>query len=234
MTKSAVKCYDNFIQRKVTIMKKISVLMVITMMAISLSACLQNQNNEEVKYNFMSASWPWYETAEELMDVSTYVFVARITDISFVVWDVMTLLPPDEDTEERHRQLHTLYEVEILQTLKGDTSNIVYFWMDGGLQGGRADEQLQIMKEYEVQHHEWRIPVWEDPLGIEVGDVLLIALNEYLYPINMKQAVLSLDEPTSYQGANVAFTVRDIISEFGRSAWETFETQWQEGEFESR
>jgi len=213
-------------------MKKASIMVVI--MAIIFSACSNNQNNEEGRYNFLNALWPFYESAEELMNASSYVFVARITGISFVVLDVTTALPPTENTEDRHRGLNTFYELEIYMTFKGCTLNVTHFWVDGGLRGYRTDEQIRLMEEYQVYNRDWGIPVWESPIYVNVGDVFLLALNEYFYPLNLSQGILSLDEPIRYQIGNTAFTAKDVISEFGRSAWDSFESQWQRGDFESR
>ncbi|MCL2816891.1 MAG: hypothetical protein FWD39_00700 [Clostridiales bacterium] len=196
-----------------------------------------NGNNEEIKYAEMSADWPIYSDARELLkEWGNLVFIGKVTGISFAVLDITTGLAPTEATEDRNRRLYTLYEVEIIVSYKGDASDVTYFKVIGGLRDYRADEQLRIMKEGNARWWEYGIPIFgcDQELKCEIGKTYLFVMlksetGNTPKILNPWQSLYDLNDPLTGQGfPNREISIKEILSEIGQEDWDSFWKQWLE------
>ena len=238
-------------------MKKTSIALMMVII-IALSSCAGNSNYttgeplmDTWKNGNMGGDWPVYSNATELTNKAELVFIGKITGVSFTVFDITTGHPPTEKTEDRHRELITLYEFEVIEIYKGNVSGVSRFWMSGGIVGYREDEQIKLMEEENVWEREYGIFMWEGLRKYEIGEPYLFALrhrdNILPYLLNLEQSVYSLKDPTRnhtygisdgqiyYSGNRCQYgypliSPRDIISTFGEQAWEAFYTEWQKSD----
>ena len=208
-------------------MKKILLIIsVIMILALSVSCT-------EVAFIDMDGDWPSYRSTEELLEKADYVFVAEIADIAFSVLDVGTGTSPTEETE--WKQLYTLYKVDIKTTYKGDTSNIEYFKVMGGLKGYKAEEQLRIAKEGESNWWQEGIFVWAGYNGFAVGEEYLLVLckgtsgrSPYPVIINPWETGYCLSNKTlqvSTTPNNI--TAEDIVKTFGEDKLAEFTAKYR-------
>ena len=212
----------------------LTILMAVIMMGVLCSCNNGNGGNGKIKYGKMSGDWPYYSEARELLEDGNLVFTGKITGISFAVLDKKTALIPNGETEDYNRALCTLYEVEIITSYKGDASDVTYFRVLGGLRDYRTDEQLQIMKENNAYNWEFGIPVFsgDEEQKYDIGETYLFVMHKYeggSAPtiLNPWQSVYGLSEPSKSQDfPNVEnISIKDIISEFGQEAWDSFCSQ---------
>lgn len=250
-------------------MKKTLSLLLCVVLLCSMAACAtkdhdhnnMNENNNQIElpegpYVINSADWPIYDSAESLTDVADLVFIGRITEIEFQVLDSATALPISESTSEYARALYTIYNVEVLTTYKGDTTNISKVRVMGGLVGYEVEKQLQVMEEGKTFARENGIPIWDSYQKVqgEVGESYLFVLKQFDtgYPtiINLEQAIYNLDDPTQkrtigdnktlyYSGEkdeynNPLISVNDIISVFGKDALSSFTEKWTTGAYAAK
>ena len=224
-------------------MKKLStILLVILSITLILSSCSSKKN---VTYAKMDALWTIYSDANQLVDAADLVFIGKLTDISFTALDINTGLEITEKTEDSNRSLYTLYHFDVIETYKGDTSQVTYFMRSGGLENYKTDEQLKVVKENNVYGWEEGIRVWEDAIEYEIGETYLFTLckREGVPPLwmNLYQSLYSIDDPLrklSHKSDKIYYTedkdeygeplisVKDIILEFGEEKWNEFATKY--------
>lgn len=251
-------------------MKRIICTLVICILAISFTGCQQTNTNKfpetgvplevisvpEGPYTRITADWSIYNDADNLIAASDMVFIGEITDIEFEVLDASNALPASEATPDYARTLYTLFNVNILETYKGDTTNVKQVRMMGGMVNYRVDEQLNIMDEGRAFKRELGIPVWEAfyKTQYQTNKCYLFVVRQYETGcptiINLEQAIYGLDEPTRkntlgndnkvyYTGDtdeynNPLISAYDIISEFGSTKANAFYEDWCAGKYSSQ
>ena len=222
-------------------MKKISILLlVILSITLVLSSC-----SPDVTYIRSEILWTFYSDANKLVNAADLIFIGKLTDISFSALDANTGLEVNEETEDTNRWLFTLYHFDVIETYKGDTSQVTYFMRDGGLEDYKTDEQLKVMEENNVYKWEEGIHVLDYAIEYKVGETYLFTLckREGIPPtwMNLYQSVYNIEDPLrklSHKSDNVYYTgdmdeygepmisVKDIILEFGEEKWNEFETKY--------
>ena len=210
----------------------------------------------EGAYHFQSADWQTYKNAEELIDASDMVFLGKIVGIDFQALDTSTALPVSESTPDHARSLYTVYSVEVISVYKGTPETVQKVRVMGGMVGYEIDRQMAVMEEGKVFAREYGIPIQDryQKIQCNIGESFLFSLKQFAsgYPtiINLEQAIFDLEDPTQkksignsskvyYSGkkdedGNPLISVKDIISEFGRSEWKAFDEKWKNGEFANK
>ncbi|MCL2817767.1 MAG: hypothetical protein FWD39_05215 [Clostridiales bacterium] len=211
--------------------KSFLIILMAVIMAVALCSC----DNKRIE---MQISWNYYSDAQELLEekAGNLVFTGKITGISFAVLDRKTGLAPTKETEDRDRELCTLYEVEIITIYKGDASDVTCFRVMGGLRDYRTDEQRKIMKKNKAYGWKDAIPLLpvEDELKCEIGETYLFVLHKFeggsapTY-LNPQQSLYALNDPLTGQGyLDYKISIKDILSELGQETWDSFWSQWLE------
>ena len=187
--------------------------------------------------------WHVYNKASDLIESADLVFVGKITGIDFQVLDNRTALPPSVDTPDIARQLYTVYNVEVITSYKGDTSNITNIRVSGGMVDYRVEEQLEIMERDKALGWEIGIPIWQSYKKTQcaIGEYCLFALCRFETGaptiLNPWQSIYKLDDPSKKQGIgskdnySSMLSAKDIIKEFGFGKWIAFYTQWKNGAY---
>ena len=222
-------------------MKKLStILLVILAMTIILSSC-----SPDVNYIKSEILWTFYSDANKLVNAADLVFIGKLTDISFSALDANTGLEVTEETEDTNRWLFTLYHFDVIETYKGDTSQVTYFMRDGGLEDYKTNEQLKVMKENNVYRWEEGIHVLDYDNEYKIGETYLFALckREGIQPIwlNLYQSLYNINDPLkklSHKSDKVYYTedkdeygepiisLKEIVLEFGEEKWNEFEAKY--------
>ena len=206
-------------------------------------------------YVFASADWQIYDSAEALVENADLVFIGKITDIDFQVLDLSNALPVSEKTPDYNRQLYTIYTVEISDTYKGDTTDVTKVRVSGGLVDYKVDEQLSVMEREKAFLREKGIPILKNyhKVKCSIGNSYLFVLKQFEtgHPtiMNVDQSIFDLSEPTRKQTVGDNYNVyyvgskdeddrplisaKDVIYEYGRKEWKSFNDKWKKGEYSS-
>lgn len=250
-------------------MRKLWIILTSILLLCSITSCATkdqdydalNDTNTQIRlpdgpYVITSADWPIYSNAEILTDVADLVFIGRITGIEFQALDSTNALPITESTSDYARTLYTIYNVEILTTYKGVTTNDIKIRVMGGMVEYEIDYQLQVMEDGKTYARDNGIPIWDgyQKVQCEIGQSYLFILKQFDtgYPtiINLEQAVYNLDNPSQkraignndteyYSGEkdeynNPLISVNDIISVFGKDALNSFNEKWASGAYAAK
>ena len=237
--------------RGVMVMTKMMYRFISLIMAIVfgslLSACSED---DQIKYHSLSGDWAIYDNAAELVEYANVVYIGEVSDISFEILDERDATPVNDSTPTEYREIYTVYEVNVIESYKGNKSGITKIRLMGGMENYHTETQMELMKQYHVHDENLGIPIWADTnkTKCEIGGKYLFILYEFEtgYPtfVNLEQSVFALTDPTRKQtigeNATVYYTgerderglplisPKDIISEFGAEAWESFSLLYEE------
>ncbi|MCL2508204.1 MAG: hypothetical protein FWF05_03405 [Oscillospiraceae bacterium] len=193
----------------------------------------------EVLYGNISSMWYPHKNAEELVESADAVIIGKVSGISFQILDATTGMPPDEKTEERHRRLWTIYDINILTAYKGSESSSLKIKTDGGLKDYRVEEQLELIKDLTPPNN--IIAVSGETSMIKMGETYLFTLSqsrnwEFFNVMTPSQSIHNLKNPfgkgeavasQENQRGSSTITAKDVISVFGQDKWDAFWAQWQ-------
>lgn len=169
---------------------------------------------DKVVYKSMSVDWPVYEDVEELVEAGNIILLGRVTDISFQVLDDRTGQPPSEETKETDRSLYTIYDLDVITSYKGDSSETTKIRVLGGLERMYLEEQLKVLEEEEQKD----IPIIKGRPNILIDETYLFVLYQYedTMPtlVNMEQGVYQIEDPLKKDWYSFV-SAKEIISYFG-------------------
>ena len=178
-----------------------------------------------IVYETISPDWPLYGSADELIDASDKVLLGTVTDVSFQMIDIRTGKAPEGEPEELYCYLYTIYDIDTLETYKGEPSQKVQVRVIGGIEGAYETEQVAALGEQEQP----TIFVLGDSAKLNEGETYLFMLAQYddAIPtiVNVEQGIYDIADAQSNgpeQGGEI--TVQDIISSFGQNEWIEFES----------
>lgn len=178
----------------------------------------------DIHYNIMSADWPIYKNAEELTEAGNIVVLGKVTGISFQMLDRMTAEPPAEDSDEENCYLNTIYDIEVLTSYKGFSSETIKVRVLGGMEGVYLKEQLAVLGNRASEG----ISLLEGMPEMEIGQTYLFVLYQYedTMPtlINVEQGIYEIDAPLEKDEYSYV-SPKEIISSFGEDKWTAFEAE---------
>ncbi len=172
-----------------------------------------------VEYETMSFDWPVYESADELIEACDMVVVGTVTNISFQVLDTRTGKMPESETEDMYCSLYTIYDIDIIETYKGNSKDKEQVRVIGGLEGAYVTEQLVALGQEQAT-----IFVLEGLIEISEGETYLFMLHQYedTLPtiVNVEQGIYNISDALSNGSKQDSeITVQEIISSFGADEW---------------
>ena len=140
-------------------MKKYTLIAIIIAAMLVITACagstllddafpqdLKTENGGN-KTSFIHADWPYYHTAKEIIDASSYIFAGTVTDIYFEIVDLKTgKADRDADSQSTSRAIQTVYTIEISKTYKGNERSAVKLCAEGGVKGYKEAEQNELLR----------------------------------------------------------------------------------------
>lgn len=175
-------------------------------------------SNNDLNYRILSADWQIYGSIEDLVNAGDVVVLGEVTELSFEILDITTAEPPTEDSNADNCYLYTIYELDVLASYKGCSTDKIKMRVIGGQEGIKLDEQISILGE----GVKYGIPLLENAPSINIGETYLFVLYQYgdTIPtiINVDQSVYETKRPlTKERYSNASF--KDIISFFGEEKW---------------
>lgn len=178
-----------------------------------------------VVYQTISPDWPLYGSADELIDACDKIVLGTVTDISFQMIDIRTGKEPEGEVEESYCYLYTIYDIDTIETYKGQSSQKEQVRVIGGIEGAYETEQAAALREQEQP----TIFVLEDSARLNEGETYLFMLAEYddAIPtiVNVVQGIYDIaDVQSNGPEQDGEITVQDIISSFGQDEWDVFES----------
>lgn len=178
-----------------------------------------------IVYETISPEWPLYGAADELIDASDKIILGTVTDVSFQMIDIRTGKSPEGEADELYCYLYTIYDIDTLETYKGEPSQKEQVRVIGGIEGAYETEQVAALGGQEQP----TIFILGDSARLNEGETYLFMLAQYddAIPtiVNVEQGIYDIagiqsNEPE--QGGDI--TVQDIISSFGQNKWIEFES----------
>lgn len=181
-------------------------------------------NSVNVVYEKISPDWPMYKSVDELIEVCDEVVLGRVTNISFQVLDIRTGKTPEAGAEEFYCYLYTIYDIDTIETYKGEPGDQKQVRVVGGVEGAYLTEQLAALEQEQAT-----IYVLEDSVEISEGGTYLFMLDKYddAIPtiVNVEQGIYDISNAqSSVPEQEDGITVRDIISSFGINELREFES----------
>ena len=159
--------------------------------------------------NSMSVSpdWPSYNSAEEIINASKYVYSGTVTDISFEIIDYVTgKVDNSPDSDSTSRALYTVYTVSVAENYKGESPAETKVKVMGGLSGYREEEQKELMVSSKL------LPDGSVGFAVEGVDVRLQVGCEYLFCTNRSESGFDrIINPQQFSHAPDSETAKNII-----------------------
>ncbi len=199
----------------------------------------ESSETKGIYFYGIEASWPYYGTVKELVDRADLIFIGRITDITFEVLDFTKGIAADDSTPKDRRYLHSFYQLEILETYKGNTENVSCFRLLGGVEGYNEEAQYNEMQRGKAKHRGTGIPTYFDrSYGYAIGETYLIALVSFedSHPgaqpsvLNLDQSLYCLSNPdvkTRTYDRPLPFGAEDIVKAFGEDKLAEFMAKYR-------
>ena len=210
--------------------KKI-VIIIMALLLLWMAGCSTGENEAvenggdtplNVVYKTISPDWPLYSSTSELIDASDKVILGTVTDVSFQMIDIRTGKVPEGAVEELYCYLYTIYDIDTLETYKGEPSQKEQVRVIGGIEGDYEAEQVSTLGDQEQP----TIFVLGNSAKLNVGDTYLFVLAQYndSLPtiVNVEQGIYDVADAQSNE-QDEEITLRDIILSFGQNEWIEFE-----------
>ena len=175
-----------------------------------------------------------FKTAEELVDYAKTIYIGRVTDIYFEVWDRETIEPVKKITEGQYRHMYSFYKIEVLDLYKGNEDKESLLGIGSGIKGYKEKEQLKAVKKGKVRGWENNsIYVHEGYIGLKEGETYLFVLCKekevpFLMPPNLYQFSYCLSDPElKTSNYDNKITAEDIVKTFGEDKLAEFTAKYR-------
>jgi len=181
-------------------------------------------NKINFEYMTVNITWPPFFEAQKLIDYIDLVFIGEVIDITFRIVDKTTAKTPTEDTEERHKELGTIYHVIVNKTYKGSTLEQIQVEFLGGLRDYKVEEQLKLFEEYNMPN----VIYLSNRPDMKIGETYLflassIVKDEPVSTVDPLQSIYNIKKPYAKPAG---ISVQDVISHFGEDKWKEFLEIW--------
>jgi len=172
-------------------------------------------------YTYIRFSWTLNDF-EKLLNDANLIFIGEVNDVNFKFFDATTGNPPIEDSDESYVWLDSIYDIDVLKTYKGNTTNNVQLKIDVGLEGVKVEEQLAML----ATRDRTEIQVADYSPLVKIGETYLFVLKnkaEHAFIIHPQQSTYSVKGP---QAKRHGISAKDIIMTFGEDKWKEFLEIW--------
>lgn len=166
----------------------------------SLSNGERGNDHVESQVSVIDADWPYYKSAEEIIDISTNVYTGKLTDISFEIIDYKTgEVDRSKDSQSTDRAIYTIYTVETTNFYKGVESPEMKIRLIGGQKGFKEEEQRELLRSAGMigENDNTIIVLGGSSAELKIGETYLFCtvkgLGEYELVINPIQFALEMN-----------------------------------------
>ena len=151
------------------------------------TATLSPDTVSKVNDSMATIDWVTFGTAAELVNTATNVFSGKVVDISFDVLDYEKGIPDmNGSSDNYHREIFTVYTIEVQKNYKGDIGETMKLYVEGGLPGYREEEQCQLVQDANLNG----FTCVSNRVKLEIGESYLLCANKhehYTGIVNMDQ-----------------------------------------------
>ena len=151
------------------------------------TATLSPDTVSKVNDSMATIDWVTFGTAAELVNTATNVFSGKVVDISFDVLDYEKGIPDmNGSSDNYHREIFTVYTIEVQKNYKGDIGETMKLYVEGGLPGYREEEQCQLVQDANL----FGFTYVDKRVKLEIGESYLLCANKhehYTGIVNMDQ-----------------------------------------------
>lgn len=127
-------------------------------------------------YVLLHADWPYYNTAEALIDAADNIYTGKVIDITFDIIDEVTGESDQSNlSESKDRMLYTVYIIEVSESYKGKNDGTKKLCIMGGILGFDENSQYSLMQKSGLITEYSGLPI--DP---EIGKKLIVG-ESYLF-----------------------------------------------------
>lgn len=182
----------------------------IALAAVVMAGCTNSLNNEipddlksEVQESTnrtisVQASYPVYNTAEEIADAATNIYAGTVKDISFEVIDTKTgKTDNSSDSLSTSRMLYTVYTISVSDSVKGDNPEEIRICTLGGIAGYNEEAQFSKLRSSGLITKYNGIPITESKCSLAVGSKYLFCtsrtVGDYDFVVNSTQFAHRMD-----------------------------------------
>lgn len=146
----------------------------------------------------LSPDWPSYDTASEIVEASTNIYIGKVKDITFDIINMETGKSDNsQNSNNANRMLYTIYTVSVLENFKGDNSEDVKICQIGGIWGYKEDEQIHLLESAGLLQDFGGIPVIKDGSTLAISADYLFCtsrtIGDFDFIINKNQFAHKLD-----------------------------------------
>lgn len=172
--------------------KRLFCCLMVLLMVMSLVGCHHSGSSVDTgnKSVIYEADWPHYSTVAELVNKGDGVFEGEIVGIHFEVINYQTGKIA-QSADEDNLALHTVYEIETSNILKGEAGERKFIKVMGGIVGYQEDAQKAALEKLGLWEDGMQIPVMVESEPLEVGvKYLFVTSNsagDYLNVVNFDQ-----------------------------------------------
>jgi len=224
--------------------------LLILIVIVTFAACVNNENSTidgvsrttnnntsnptsssdyNINYIYGNVSWIMYDDAQALIENridgiempaerERLIFIGTVTDITFQIYDKTA----SYDTGEVHKELYTIYDIDIKKAYKGDITDKVQIEIMGGISGKYVEEQVEQLKKYNI-HDVKQISTIE----LMIGDTHLFAVSKIddtpAFISHPSQSIFDIKKPYAKPAG---ISAQDVISYFGEDKWKEFLEIW--------
>ena len=151
------------------------------------TATLSPDTVSKVNDSMSTIDWVTYGTAAELVNAATNVFSGKVVDIAFDVLDhEKGISDMNGSSDNYHREIFTVYTIEVQKNYKGDIGKTMKLYVEGGLPGYREEEQCQLVQDANL----FGFTYVDKRVKLEIGESYLLCANKhehYTSIVNMDQ-----------------------------------------------
>ena len=151
------------------------------------TATLSPDTVSKVSVVNVNIDWVIFGTAAELVNTATNVFSGKVVDVSFDVLDYDKGIPDmNGSSDNYHREIFTVYTIEVQKNYKGDIGETMKLYVEGGLPGYREEEQCQLVQDANLNG----FTCVSNRVKLEIGESYLLCANKhehYTGIVNMDQ-----------------------------------------------
>lgn len=172
--------------------KKLFCCLMVSVMVMSLVGCHPSDSPAETgnKSLIYEADWPYYSTVAELVDKADGIFEGKVVGIHFEVINYQSGKIA-QSADEENLALHTVYEIETSNILKGEAGERKYIKVMGGIPGYEEDAQKAALEKLGLWEDGMQIPIMAESEPLEVGAAYLFVTSnsagDYLNVVNIDQ-----------------------------------------------
>ena len=177
-------------------MKSKGILLLLIAVFMISTVCTSCSSINNPRTETIKVEWPYYNSYSELFEASSLIIEGRVVSISYAVIDYKYAQQVNDCKNDLdNKMLYTVYTVEVIDVLKGETGQTISLAIIGGRDDKDLDLQKQVLDQSGLSKLFNHIPILtESKVRLAEGDVCVFSLHkfgDFFTPINLEQFAFS-------------------------------------------